>query len=314
MIEQIKTTSEEHWLGLRAKNLNSTEVPALFGLSPYTTELELYHQKKSGEVVMIEDNDRMLAGRCLESGIALMVSHKLECTVEPFKDYVCDPGARMGSSFDYVITSGEYQGWILEIKNVDYLVYRDNWFEDEAPAHIEVQVQHQLELTERPGAIIACLVGGNELNMIQRKRNEKAGAGIRQTVKQFWEAVDSGTEPAIDFERDYEFLLNRHNKSDETVSFDAHDNSHMNDLLKQYRQIKDAIKTLEKKGSAIKAEVAVTVDNASKIFGDGVYASFNQGKDTPPKMLTITEEMVGTEVQISNGRKGSRTLKVTVDA
>lgn len=313
MIEEIKTESEAQWLELRAANINSTDTAALFGLSPYTTELELYHQKKEGVVVRIDDNDRMLAGRCLEAGIAEMVSHKLACSVAPYKNYVRDTEARIGSSFDFVITSGEYKDWILEIKNVDYLVYRDKWSEDEAPEHIEVQVQHQLELTQRPGALIAALVGGNDLKLIMRERNARAGAGIRKRIERFWRDVEAGNEPEIDYQRDADFLIEQRRYSDASKSYDATQDTHVKNLLLQYQSFKDAIKTLESKAKAVKAEVLTQVDDAAKVYADGAYVNCSMRKDTPGKSLLITEDMVGQEIQLSQPRKGFRDFRVTLD-
>ena len=65
---------------------------------------------------------------------------ELNAAIKPLKDYMRDPYA-FGSSFDYEIFEGEYADWLIECKNVDQWVYRDNWTEEEAPDHIEVQVQ-----------------------------------------------------------------------------------------------------------------------------------------------------------------------------
>ena len=46
--EVIAFRSEQEWLDLRKKDITSTDVAALFNLSPYKTEFELYHEKLSG--------------------------------------------------------------------------------------------------------------------------------------------------------------------------------------------------------------------------------------------------------------------------
>ena len=51
--ERIERTSEQAWLQQRAKDVTSTEVSALFGLSPYMTEFELWHRKANAEIVRI---------------------------------------------------------------------------------------------------------------------------------------------------------------------------------------------------------------------------------------------------------------------
>ena len=56
--QTITPRDREHWLSLRAQDLTSTDVAALFGMSPYKTKFELWHEKRSGERVRIAQNDR----------------------------------------------------------------------------------------------------------------------------------------------------------------------------------------------------------------------------------------------------------------
>jgi len=296
--------NEDKWLKLRSKNVNSTESSALFGLSPYMTELELFYTKQSGEIRTIEDNQRMKAGRALEPAIAELAADELGCSVEPFKDYIADPMARMGSSFDFLITSGDLKDWVLEIKNVDYLVYRDHWEDDEAPDHIEVQVQHQLEITGLPGAIIACLVGGNDLRLIKRERNPKMGAGIKKRIQRFWQDVADNNPPEPDFRRDADFLISLHQQAGDSV---VEGDETIATLLRDYKRIKAEAKDLEELAKARKAEVMTLVgDDVGKVVCDGISLSCTMTKPTPPKI--ITPEMVGTEF---GGHKGFRNFRVT---
>lgn len=301
MIEYIETANESAWLLLRSQNVNSTESAALFGLSPYQTELELFHRKRNAEVQSIADNFRMRAGRYLEGSIAQLAANELDCTVKPYKVYARDADARMGSSFDYEILTGDYAGWLMEIKNVDRLVYRDAWQDNEAPEHIEVQCQHQLEMTERPGIIIAALVGGNELKFIERKRNEKMGAGIRQRIQRFWSDVEANNEPLADFERDAEFIISLHQSAGDAV-YVADETDNVSMLLHDYHRLKREASDLDALAKAKKAEILDAVgDEFKKIVTAGLTVTCGMTKDTPPTL--ITEDMVG---QTYGGRKGYR--------
>ena len=301
MIEYIETANESAWLLLRSQNVNSTESAALFGLSPYQTELELFHRKRNAEVQSIADNFRMRAGRYLEGSIAQLAANELDCTVKPYKVYARDADARMGSSFDYEILTGDYAGWLMEIKNVDRLVYRDAWQDNEAPEHIEVQCQHQLEMTERPGIIIAALVGGNELKFIERKRNEKMGSGIRQRIQRFWSDVEANNEPLANFERDAEFIISLHQSAGDAV-YVADETDNVSMLLHDYHRLKREASDLDALAKAKKAEILDAVgDEFKKIVTAGLTVTCGMTKDTPPTL--ITEDMVG---QTYGGRKGYR--------
>jgi predicted phage-related endonuclease len=84
-------TTEEEWLATRAKDYTSTTVSALFGLSPYLTEFEVYHARKSGLRLPFKGNSRMAKGKRLEWAIAEEVGLMLGCEVVQFKDYVRIP-------------------------------------------------------------------------------------------------------------------------------------------------------------------------------------------------------------------------------
>jgi predicted phage-related endonuclease len=66
----ITPDSQDHWLQLRTQDVTSTESAALFGMSPYVTQFELWHRKKSGEQPEFKTNERMRWGNRLEAAIA----------------------------------------------------------------------------------------------------------------------------------------------------------------------------------------------------------------------------------------------------
>ena len=97
MIETIIPEDNKHWLQLRTRDVTSTEVSALFGLNPWMTEFELWHNKKSQAVIEIEDNERMKWGRRLEDPIAQGVAEDtglfdpatIKVRMRGFAEYTC---------------------------------------------------------------------------------------------------------------------------------------------------------------------------------------------------------------------------------
>ena len=149
-VKEIPITNKQDWLENRLLDVTSTEVSALFDVNPYQTEFELYNQKKDKVVINLEDSERMAWGRRLEDSIAQGCAESQGWKVEPFDVYMSDPHNRMGSSFDYKITSERELG-IMEVKNVSEHIYKSKWIEEndnlEAPPHIEMQLQYQLHLS-----------------------------------------------------------------------------------------------------------------------------------------------------------------------
>ena len=319
----ITPDSFEHWLQLRSEDISSTESAALFGMSPYSTPYEVYYQKKAfrdtGEIFTLEDNERMMIGRNVEDAIAKMFMEKYGVNASPFKDYARhSDDINTGSSFDYTITDGPDRitidgvtyplkgNGLLEIKNVDYFIYKKEWSEDEAPPHIEIQVQHQLEVIDREWAIICPLVGGNQLKPIFRERDRAVGEAIKARVKKFWSDMDAGMEPAPDYEKDADLIIKLYSDDDGEV-MDITDDDGLQALVMAYDELRSKYNDLEKATKTIKAEVIDRVKNASALTTDwGLRLNLSRTKDSPPK--TITEDMVGQEI---GGRKGYRQFRIT---
>lgn len=206
----IEPTSREHWLSLKSKDVSSTEVACLYG-EGYQTEFELYHHKKSGTYVEIEDNERMKWGRRLQDVIAAGIAEDEGWRIKPMTFYARHDTQRgMGASFDYEVTFQDGVTGILEIKAVDFIVHRDDWIDDadykEAPVHIEMQLQQQLEIMGYERGVIAALVSGNKPVIIIRERDKEMGKELCARIEKFWQDIDNGIEPPIDYNRDADML------------------------------------------------------------------------------------------------------------
>lgn len=319
----ITPLSFDDWLHLRAEDISSTESAALYNMSPYSTPYEVYHQKKAfrdtGELFTLEDNERMRVGRKMEAPIAELFSEQYGIPSEPFKDYARHSDVEhMGASFDYQIQDGpdritidgvtyKLNGpGILEIKNVDYFIYKKEWSEDEAPPHIEIQVQHQMEVMNWDWCIICPLVGGNQLKPIFRERDRAVGEAIKNKVEEFWSNMDAGLDPHPDYEKDADLLIKLYSEDDGEV-MDISDDDGLQALVMSYDELRQRYNDLEKATKTIKAEVLDRVKNASALVTDwGLRLNLSRTKDSPPR--TITEDMIGQEI---GGRKGYRQFRIT---
>jgi len=201
--------NHEHWLNLREKVITSTKCSALFGLSKYSTEFEVYHQVTGQFESEFNSNERMKWGNRLEESIAQGAAEEMGWVIEPMKEFVLAEDERLGASFDFKILGEKEKGaWvnpaILEIKNVFGLIFKDEWTEDdegniEAPAHIECQVQHQLLVSGASLVYIAALVSGNKVVLLKREPSPMIHQAIKEkgeiTVKMFGEnRISIGTD------------------------------------------------------------------------------------------------------------------------
>lgn len=300
-MERISFDSKEEWLKLRSQDITSTEVSALFGLNPWFTEFELYHQKINEEIIEIEDNERMKWGRRLEDAIAAGFAEENEWTVKPFKDYARLPDKRTGSSFDYEVCLGENESELLEIKNVDSLIYRDKWTIEEgkvieAPPHIELQLQHQLGVTSWKRGHIGALVGGNNANLLTRNRDEEIIGAINEKVAAFWKRVADRNPPEPDFEQDAKFISRLYDYAEPGKSVSCEGNDQMTELALIYDHHGKIAREAEKKKQAAKAQMLTLIGNSEKVRGDG---------------FSISAGVVGPK-EISYTREGYRNFRVYI--
>ena len=300
-------TDKQSWLENRLLDVTSTEVSALFNLNPYQTEFELFHQKSEKIAVNIDDNERMAWGRRLEDSIAREFAERNKFKVESFDVYMRNPETRMGSSFDYKITS-EKEPMILEIKNVDSLQYRSKWIEHdeytiEPPEHIGLQLQHQLEITGYNVGYIVALVGGNTMKVVRSERDPRIGKLLRGKVENFWERIKLGVPPDVDYTRDAQYIMkNLCNQADAGLVLTADEN--MDKLIDEYNAINREYVSLGKQKDAVKAKILERSNNASKIVSVNGTVSCGMSKESKGKL--ITQEMVGT---YQNPRKGYRMFR-----
>lgn len=304
----ITPDNEEHWLSLRRQDLTSTEASALFNLSPYETKFELWHRKHDGLQDSFIDNERIEAGRHIEPAIASLVAARYDVNLKPLKSYARIEGERMGSSFDYECEDGAVFGFpgtkgIIECKNVDGLIFKRKWTDDETPAHIEIQLQHQMEVSGYAWGAVAALVGGNRLEMYVRVRDEEVGVAIRKAIADFWCSVDSNEAPPPVMPDDASFVVALNQFSDGSV-LDARDNDTLAQWMSEYDQAAARKKAAETDMLVAKAAVIEIAGSAGQVVWSGGKVSLTQVADNPGK--EVTPEMVGTRI---GARKGYRNFR-----
>ena len=308
-VEIIVPSNQEHWLEMRKSDVTSTESAALFGMSPYLTHFDLWHRKRTGIVPEFQTNSRMAWGNRLEAAIAYGIAEEQGWEIKPMKEYLRDPDLRMGSSFDFVITNlGEPAH--LEIKNVDYLAFRDGWIEHEdgsieAPEHIEMQVQHQMAVSGFKRTFIGAFIAGNRGVVIERLRDEDVIAAIKAKVADFWRTVDDGQEPepVMPGDADVIIRLNQYAKPGKILSADGDET--LRDLLLEYKAAAKAEANAKEDKEVAKAKIFTHIGDAEKVLTSEFSVSCALQADTPPTL--ITENMVGTSY---GGRAGFRNLRV----
>lgn len=304
MIHELKVENEEQWLEWRQSDVTSTEVAALYGLSPYLTKFELYHRKKEKNLQRRAATEPMMWGNRLEEAIAKAAAEKLGVNAYKANVYIRDDILNAGSSFDYFTENGG----IIEVKNVSERSFRERWKmigdSYSPPLHMQLQIQQQFMLSGRRKGAFAVLVGGNHLEVIEQEPDDEVFDNIKRNIAGFWNDVWNDRTPAPDLESDAEFIhktLMRNGEGPEIIA----DRS-VEDAVMKYIQITGEISELEKQKEISKADILMKIGDACRV--KCIAGTLSCGEIKPNKGKLITQEMVGT---YTGARDGYRMFRFT---
>jgi predicted phage-related endonuclease len=239
----ILPKSVDDWRALRHRYVSSTESAALFGYSAYSTPFQLAVEKQAPEPPAWAGNERATWGLRLQEAIAKGISADYGVKVRRVNSFAAVDEVRMGASFDYEVVGhrddseapagpllrdmySDLGAGILEIKTVDRLIYRDQWRHeegDEAPVHIELQVQQQLDCIDRPWSAIGVLIGGNEIKVMIREVDREVCYAIRAKVAEFWATLERGEMPPVTLPQDVDLIRRLYLNSDPAGVFQSED-------------------------------------------------------------------------------------------
>lgn len=305
--------SRDEWLALRRKYISSTESAALFGMSPYTTAFELAATKQRPELDTFEGNERTEWGKAMQLAAAKKIAEDYGVKCRAINGYAIDEDARMGASFDYEIIGPsdavsvkddvlrrmytEHGKGVLEIKTVDSFVYKNDWPENEPPAHIEIQVQHQLGCIVYGWACIGVLIGGNRAEIVVRERDPEVGQAIAFKSLEFWNLVDAGKSPPVTLPEDADIISKIYGYAEPgKVYTPTGDDDPVIKLVAEYVEIGKLVSAGEKQTKALKAELLLAIKDAERVIIPGYNVSTG----------TVAETIVPAHV-----REGYRNVRIT---
>lgn len=206
------------WKASRAQGIGASEAAAVFGLSPYTTPLQLYLEKRGDLEPSEREFEHLKWGRYLEAPLCMAFGDEtgrkvvkepafalrrhpsqtwmvatLDATQEPL------PGA--------TAPTPQPGPGVLELKNAGAWNIKE--WKEEPPLAFQIQVQHQLAVTGWSYGSIAALVAGNRFVWQDVERNDEFIEILIKKEFQFWEHVQAGIPPEADGDEDTRRMLSR---------------------------------------------------------------------------------------------------------
>jgi predicted phage-related endonuclease len=291
---RIETDAE-----FRARVVGASEVAALFGLSPWLTEYELY-QRKVGKIATpafnevvdgVPVNERAFWGVKLEPLI-------IEGACERWGYQPCDEphrldnGAGLGGHPDRIVMCPERGRGVLEAKMVDWLEVK-KWG-DEPPLNYLLQNMSYQGLAGCVWGDMIVLVGGNELRRFQYDFRPKLYAEIEQRVATFWDRVRRKDAPKPDYTRDGAVIAEVYSGGAGLTNL-----THWNRgvvLAAEYLEAKEREKAAQADAEAAKAELLERMGDHDAATLEGFYISASMVKGStytvtrkPYRRFTVKE-------------------------
>lgn len=264
--------------------IGGSDVAAILGISKWKSAYQLY-QEKIGELVETPDpaRDRVLKrGKRLEPVVVEMLIDELkdrghDVRVEDRNNHYNDDEHKYLAcelDMELVIDGEEMNG---EIKTVHPFAARD-WGEpgsDEIPIYYAAQVMHGLMIKPRRRAIVAALVGADDLRIHFIDRDEETISAIRSKEIEFWQRVQDRNPPPPSSPEDIKRLYPK----DDGEVIEA--NEEIISICQWIRDSKKEMKMLEEQIEAASAKVKAHMGTASTLYFMGSkIASWKSNKES----------------------------------
>lgn len=198
MMDVIKTRipdTREEWLANRMNGIGGSDAGAVLGFNQYKSPYTLWCEKTGRIDSDVPDNEAMRQGRDLEQYVA---ERWMEATGKKVRrsgySYQSKEHPFMLANVDRLV-NGEKAG--LECKTASALT-RTKYDRGDIPASYYAQCMHYMAVTGLERWYIAILVMGKGFYTYTVERDEKEIEALISAEEDFWNCVETDTEPEID--------------------------------------------------------------------------------------------------------------------
>lgn len=257
------------WLQERTKYLGGSEAAAILGLSKYQSALSVY-LNKIGEGIEVEDNEKMLWGRLLESVIAAEYARRTGYKVwhnAEYKHYIHPEYPWMGCLPDAIAHDPFRGDGVLEIKTASEYV-KNEWDDGNSPEQYVVQLYHNMAVCGTVWGALVVLIGGSDFRIHEYNADKELFDLIVQKESEFWHEhvlkriPPDPTGASLD-------VLGKLYKQDNGSSIVLRQ-VEVGNAIRQYLDTKTALEALTKKHEDAKAVIQAAMGEASQgIYHDG---------------------------------------------
>lgn len=241
-----KGMSHEEWLNYRQKTIGGSDAAAIAGLSEYSSPYSVWAQKM-GKLPPVPDNEAMRQGRDLEEYVARRWTEATGKKVRRRNAILYNPQYPFAhANIDFWVV-GENAG--LECKTTSILNLK-RFKNGDFPPNYYCQCMHYMAVTGAERWYLAVLVLNQGFYEYTIERDEDEIAELMRLETEFAELMEKGTPPSVDGSKaTTETLLTLYPEGIAGTSVDLFGRD---EIMREYIECQNGIKSLEKRLEAIK--------------------------------------------------------------
>ena len=310
-----RTLDRQQWLTVRQGGIGSSDAAAAVGLCPYKSQLELWMEKTGrtpAEDAPPGMDDPRYWGTLLEPYVAVAYSQQTDRKVRKVNAVLQHP------SFPYMLANldrevvGCPDVQILECKTAGE--WGSKLWRDGVPEYIQLQVQHQLAVTNQQAADVAVLLCGQRLEIHRIERDEEVIARLMVLEARFWQYVTTDIEPPADgSESAGKALRQLYPGGGNTLDFC--ENRELSDSFAELVALKDELEVRGKHAEQLKQTLQQAMGDAARaVFATGevTYKRAQDGTSLDTKRLT--QDHPDLVARYSVPKPGSRRFLISAKA
>jgi putative phage-type endonuclease len=262
--------------------IGGSDAAAILGVSPWKSAFQLYQEKRGEWVEEVTPEKQRIfdRGHRWEPVVVEMLAdelagrgHAVEVVARNAR-YQDPEHPFLAAEIDLeLLVDGEYLNG--EIKTVHPFAAKA-WGEpgtDEIPIYYAAQVMHGLMVRPRERAIVAALIGVDDLRIHWVDRDAETIAGIRARELEFMQRIEDGNPPPPESETDIKWLY----RADTGEAMEA--DAELLELCSELARAKAAAKTWDNSAEVLAQRIKVRMGYAATLLHRGqVLATWKNNK------------------------------------
>ncbi|MDA5386494.1 YqaJ viral recombinase family protein [Loigolactobacillus backii] len=188
--------TRQQWLENRRGGIGGSDVAAILGMSPWRSPYEVWADKTNQLPISDKGNEFTHWGNVMEPILAREFEKQTNKKVYRQNKTYCHPKYDfLRANIDRDIAG---EDGFLEIKTA--MEYKSQeWADDEVPAAYLLQVQHYMNVLDRPYCYFATLVGGHHFMTKKVERDQTVIDQTQEILIEWWQKhVIEGAPPEVD--------------------------------------------------------------------------------------------------------------------